>query len=213
MFTDAMAKKKEEIIYLPDDAETAALADRFEQRYAYPQAFAAIDGSHIPVTPFDGYRDFINRKMYPSIILQAVCNDKYIFRNIFAKLPGCCHDAHVSLIPHFLIICTCCPGEIVIDGSTVPVHTLGDLAYPLLTGLKYFTKYHKAWQKEFSLMDQVYSDINSAFCTICKTQFSTGAMNSRAPGYDIFVFVFLLIILLRDNLNLDSCISLYIHYI
>ena len=67
--------------------------------------------------------------------------------------------------------------------------------------------------KKFSLMDPVYSDINSAFCTICKTQFSTGAMNSRAPGYDIFVFVFLLIILLRDNLNLDSCISLYIHYI
>ena len=72
MFTDAMIKKKEEIIYLPDDAEAAAIADRFEQKYSYPQAFAAIDGTHIPVTPpSDGYRDFINRKMYPSIILHT----------------------------------------------------------------------------------------------------------------------------------------------
>ena len=32
MFTDAMTKKKEDIIYLPDDAEAAAIADRFEQK-------------------------------------------------------------------------------------------------------------------------------------------------------------------------------------
>ena len=61
-----MAKKKEEIVYLQYDAEAAAIADRFEKKYAYSQAFAAIDGSHIPVTPpSDGYRDFTNRKMYP----------------------------------------------------------------------------------------------------------------------------------------------------
>ena len=48
-------------MYLPDDAEAAAIADRFGQKYAVPQAFAAIDGSHISVTPSsDGYRDFIN---------------------------------------------------------------------------------------------------------------------------------------------------------
>ena len=137
MFTDAMTKKKEEIIYLPDDAEAAAIADRFEQKYAYPQAFAAIDGTHIPVTPpSDGYRDFINRKMYPSVIFQAVCDDKYLFRDIFAKLPGCCHDAHVfSRSPLFDYMHSLPRRDRVIDGTTVPLHMLGDPAYPLFTGL------------------------------------------------------------------------------
>ena len=43
-----------------------------------PKALA-IDGTHIPVTaPFDGYRDYVNRKGWTSIILQAVCDDKCI---------------------------------------------------------------------------------------------------------------------------------------
>jgi len=38
-----------------------------------PQIIGAVDGTHIPVLPpFEGYRDYINRKEWPSIVLQGV---------------------------------------------------------------------------------------------------------------------------------------------
>uniref|UniRef100_A0A1A8ADX0 DDE Tnp4 domain-containing protein n=1 Tax=Nothobranchius furzeri TaxID=105023 RepID=A0A1A8ADX0_NOTFU len=48
-----------------------------------------VDGSHIPcLPPSDGYRDFINRKGWPSYVLQGVCDDKYCFWSVSCKVPG-----------------------------------------------------------------------------------------------------------------------------
>ncbi len=51
------------------------------KRYVYlfckSVVIGCIDGTHIPVLlPSDGYRDFVNRKGWPSYIIQAVVNDK-----------------------------------------------------------------------------------------------------------------------------------------
>jgi len=48
-------------------------AQVYKERTHIPQLIGAIDGTHIPILPpADGYRDYINRKGWPSIILQRV---------------------------------------------------------------------------------------------------------------------------------------------
>lgn len=50
----------------------------------------------VPILPpQEGYRDYINRKCWASLILQAVVDDKGWFRNIFVGIPGSTHDAAV----------------------------------------------------------------------------------------------------------------------
>lgn len=54
-----------------DECETSSLF--FEIKTGLPQIIAAIDGSHIPmVPPKEGYSDYINRKGWPSLNLQAL---------------------------------------------------------------------------------------------------------------------------------------------
>ena len=110
---------------------------RLQQKQIGLRRNKLIDGSHLLVTPpSDGYRDCIYQKMYQSIILQAVCDDKYLFKDIFAKYLVDVIMLMFSLVCHLLIRFTHCPGEIeLFDGMTVSLHILGDPAYPLFTGL------------------------------------------------------------------------------
>ncbi|CAL8240049.1 unnamed protein product [Gadus morhua 'NCC'] len=45
--------------------------------------------------PSDGYKDFVNRKGWPSYVLQAVVDHQFCFWNICCKMPGSAHDASV----------------------------------------------------------------------------------------------------------------------
>ena len=56
----------------------------------------AIDGCHIPVRPPAlNHTDYYNRKGWYSVILQAVVDDKYLFRDVMVGWPGSVHDARV----------------------------------------------------------------------------------------------------------------------
>ena len=49
----------------------------------------AIDGTHIPVeTPQKDHAAYVNRKSYQSVVMQALVDDKYLFKDIV-------HDARV----------------------------------------------------------------------------------------------------------------------
>ncbi|XP_067945132.1 uncharacterized protein [Watersipora subatra] len=110
------------------------MAAFIEKNCKYPQAIGAIDGSYIPVKPpLDGKADYICRKGYPSIVLQGVVDGHYRFRDMYVNTPGSAHDAAVfarspisrkleDIIP---------PNDKVIDGGVVPLHLIGDLAYPM----------------------------------------------------------------------------------
>ena len=110
------------------------MADYIEQHYKYPQAIGAIDGSHIPVLPpADGKADYLCRKCYPAIVLQAVVDGYYRFRNVYANTAGAAHDSTVfarstlsnnlrQILPQ---------NHRVINGTAVPLHILGDPACPL----------------------------------------------------------------------------------
>ena len=56
----------------------------------------AVDGLHFEITPAaDGTTDFLCRKMYLSIGLQAVVDVLYLFRDTYCTTSGSAHDAAV----------------------------------------------------------------------------------------------------------------------
>ncbi|KAL2096942.1 hypothetical protein ACEWY4_006149 [Coilia grayii] len=83
-------------IKVPNLEEARRTARHFQEKYHLPQVIGCIDGTHIPILPpSDGYRDFVNRKGWPSFVLQAVVDNAYCFWNINCKMPGSAHDANV----------------------------------------------------------------------------------------------------------------------
>lgn len=65
-------------ITMPGNDECHEIAAAFERKTHIPQLIGAIDGTHIPILPpSDEYRDYINRKGWPSMILQVVVDNNY----------------------------------------------------------------------------------------------------------------------------------------
>ena len=63
---------------MPGVEEARQIAERWRSKYCLLQAYGAIDGTHIPIAaPANGYRDYVNRKQWPSVVFQAVCDDMY----------------------------------------------------------------------------------------------------------------------------------------
>jgi len=63
-------------IKMPDINECAMISAAYEARTNIPQIIGAIDGTHIPILPpADGYKDYVNRKGWPSVVLQAVVDN------------------------------------------------------------------------------------------------------------------------------------------
>ena len=56
----------------------------------------AIDGTHIPIiAPKENRIDYVNRKGYHSVVMQAVVDCNYFFRDIVIGWPGNVHDARI----------------------------------------------------------------------------------------------------------------------
>ncbi|XP_018359712.1 PREDICTED: putative nuclease HARBI1 [Trachymyrmex cornetzi] len=147
---------------MPDINECARISVAYEARINVPQVIGAIDGTHIPILPpADGYKDYINRKGWPSIILQAVVDNNLRFMNVNCQAPGSCHDAAVfkksmlykeaeRIIPRKMKL---------INGVEIPYFLIGDPAYPLLPWLmKGYTKVTRLTPQEESF--NVYLNSN-----------------------------------------------------
>ncbi|XP_066583021.1 uncharacterized protein [Prorops nasuta] len=127
----------------PNHEECIIISNSFENKYGLPNIIGVIDGTHIPIAPpKDGAADFHNRKGYSSFVVQAVVDDKLLFRDITAQHPGCTHDAAVLRDSHLyhnhdkMIPRT----ERLIDGVYnadesryfhLPYYIISDPAYPL----------------------------------------------------------------------------------
>lgn len=135
-FCVVMTNNNHHFITFPSSDEAAAIADRLEQQHGYIQAFGALDGSHIAINPpSNGLADYLNRKMYPSLVLQGLVDDKYMFRDVSCKCPGSMHDASVyansslsTRVEQNMPV-----RDRTIDGVKIPLHILGDPAYALTT--------------------------------------------------------------------------------
>ena len=64
----------------PTDHEKAEIKNGFYRMAGFPGVIGCIDGTHIRIQrPSDNEPAFINRKGYPSINVQAVCDNQGMF--------------------------------------------------------------------------------------------------------------------------------------
>ena len=112
--------------------------DGFRTKWNMVQCAGAIDGCHIPVKPPAlSHTDFYNRKGWYSIVLQAVVDHQYLFRDVTVGWPGSVHDARVLANSQLYrkainkdILNT---NAVNILGREIFPFLVGDSAYPLST--------------------------------------------------------------------------------
>ena len=64
------------MIQWPDLARQREIATAFEQSYRIPGVIGIIDGTHIRLSaPLEGDQDYVNRKGFPSVVLQVNFSD------------------------------------------------------------------------------------------------------------------------------------------
>nr|XP_050050091.2 putative nuclease HARBI1 [Dermacentor andersoni] len=110
------------IVTFPDDLQK--LANAFEQVSGFPDTIGCIDGSYIPVRcPAGKVRSvYVNRHHYPSLTLQAICDNRKRFLDASTGAPSKIHDSRIFRLSNISKkLPQLCAGK---------YHILGDAAYP-----------------------------------------------------------------------------------
>ena len=80
----------------PCEQQYCEISNVFLDKKGFPSIIGALDGTHIKIkAPYDHAVDYINRKRYHSVILQAVCKTDLTFTDVYSGWPGRVHDARV----------------------------------------------------------------------------------------------------------------------
>ena len=83
-------------VKIPADDDLQHVIDGFDNTSGFPNCAGAVDGTYTPIiAPESAHGDYVNRKGWYSIILQAVCDHNYIMTNKNVGWPGRVHDARV----------------------------------------------------------------------------------------------------------------------
>ncbi|KAL7398437.1 hypothetical protein ABVT39_010016 [Epinephelus coioides] len=85
------------VIHFPKHEETEAGFEHLAGHEAFLHAAGAIDGYHIKIIPpaEPHKKSYINRKHFPSIVLQGICDFKGAFLDVYIGNPGSVHDVLV----------------------------------------------------------------------------------------------------------------------
>ncbi|KAK9696185.1 DDE superfamily endonuclease [Popillia japonica] len=118
-------------IKLPKKQEAISISSEFEKKQGIPNVLGCIDGCHIRTKkPKINGDDFINRKGYPSILLQGVVDHRKMFLDISVGAPGSIHDAR--LLRQYKLFEEIETGRQLLYNK---YHLLGGSAYPVLNWL------------------------------------------------------------------------------
>lgn len=116
----------------PTGANVQSTVQKFKCVRGIDGVLGAIDGSHIPIKcPNEHPIDYVNRKGFHSIILQAVCDSSMMFTDVYVGWPGSVHDARVFRNSPLCNMIQQQPDD-VFPSSTF---LLGDAAYELIPQL------------------------------------------------------------------------------
>jgi hypothetical protein len=128
-------------ITFPKGDELHQVLQGYEERWGSPMCASAIDGTHIPIlAPTDNHVEYVNRKGFHSVLMQAVTDCNYLYRDVVIGWPGSVHNARVfsnstifrrgneqQLFPRDIVKEIC--------GVDIPPFLVADPAYPLLPWL------------------------------------------------------------------------------
>lgn len=83
---------------LKNVTEVETLPENFLNAHGFPQCLGEIDGTHIRIKhPGKNCTGYINRKGFPSISVQALCDYRYWFLDIAVKWPGSIFNSGIFL--------------------------------------------------------------------------------------------------------------------
>ena len=120
----------EHVIKWPSSSRAVEVMEGFEEHNRVPAVIGAIDGSHIPIkAPREYSENYISRKDFHSIILQACCDHEMFFTNCYCGWSGSVHDSGVLWNSDTFDSASNRHDDFFPKNS----HLLGDAAYPLKT--------------------------------------------------------------------------------
>ncbi|XP_042303230.1 protein ANTAGONIST OF LIKE HETEROCHROMATIN PROTEIN 1-like isoform X1 [Sceloporus undulatus] len=164
-------------VYLGDYRQVMA---GFEE-LGFPQVVGATDGCHISIiAPVHEGAQYINRKQEHSMILQATCDHKGKFLDLFTGFAGANHDSFVlkdSPIFHALKATIYVPGcpTVTIAGKQVGPILLGDGGYPIKPFLlipfqvghnRREGVYNRRLSKAHCVVERSFGRLKSRFCAL-----------------------------------------------
>ena len=96
-FLDALISKKDQFIKFPRNiAEKNILKQGFYEIAGFPSVIGCIDCTHVRIkTPNENEMDYVNRKSFHSINVQAITDHHCCFINVEARWPGSTHDSFI----------------------------------------------------------------------------------------------------------------------
>ena len=136
-----LKKLKTRFLSIPQGDDLREVIRLYKLKWGFPVCAGAIDGTHIAIqAPNENHTDYVNRKSYHSIVMQAVVDCRYLFRDIVVGWPGSVHDARVlsnSELYNLAVQEKLFKGNMdqTICGVDISPVLLGDPAYPLLEWL------------------------------------------------------------------------------
>ncbi|KAJ8930400.1 hypothetical protein NQ314_016795, partial [Rhamnusium bicolor] len=147
--------------------EKERLSDDFFKVSGFPSTLGCINGTSIPViTPSHKIKStYVNRHDTLAITVQAICDHRKCFIDVFTGTPGKIHDSRVLKLSHvYKLLPNIC-------GSNY--HILGDSAYHIREWL--LTPY-----RDFGNLDENERQFNKTFCaTRVLIENSFGILKSR----------------------------------
>ncbi|KAB0805101.1 hypothetical protein PPYR_02071 [Photinus pyralis] len=134
-------------------------------RYRFPNAIGVIDCTHVRIPKFQEFGDeYINRKGYLSINVQATSNAQEVFTSVDCQWPGSVHDSRIFKNSNIYNI---------LRNSTEECVLLGDDGYPISPWMM------TPWRNSATQEQQNYNNIFCRERVIIERCF--GQLKSRFP--------------------------------